>query len=210
MLKYHINCKRKNSSVFISLSQKILSMGIIRFLFSKTFIKQIVLALLVLIVLVFLVMRWLDMTTNHGSYETVPDLKGKSVRLADIVLKDQNLVLQIQDSVNYNPKYPQYSVIDQDPVAGTKVKENRKIYVTLNPSGYRNIRVPESVIDQTYRQVKPALEAVGFKIGEISYVDNLGKDMVLELSHKGTAVMPGDKLPKTSVIDLVLGNGNRL
>ncbi|GAA4814395.1 hypothetical protein GCM10023330_22750 [Litoribaculum gwangyangense] len=149
------------------------------------------------------------MTTNHGDFETVPDLKGKSINVAKVELEDNNLVMQIQDSANYNPDYPKFSVIEQDPPAGAKVKEDRKIYITLNPSGYRKIRIPDGLIDKTFRQVKPTLEALGFKVGTISYVDNIGKDMVLKLSHKGTTINSGDKLPKTSEIDLVLGNGNR-
>ncbi|MCF7561317.1 PASTA domain-containing protein [Sabulilitoribacter multivorans] len=184
-------------------------MSIIKFLSSKTFLKQILLAIAAIVVLCFIFLRWLNMTTNHGDFETVPDLKGKSINVAQVELEDNNLVMQIQDSANYNPDYPKFSVIEQDPVAGAKVKEDRKIYITLNPSGYRKIRVPDGLIDKTYRQVKPTLEALGFKVGKITYVDNIGKDMVLKLSHQGTTIESGDKLPKTSVIDLVLGNGNR-
>ena len=46
------------------------------------------------------------------------------------------------------------------------------------------MNIPEGVIDQTYRQVKPMLEALGFQVGKITYVDNIGKDMVLKLTHK--------------------------
>jgi beta-lactam-binding protein with PASTA domain len=184
-------------------------MIIIKFLTSKTFLKQILLAIAAIVVLCILLLKWLNITTNHGDFETVPDLKGKSISVAQVELEDHNLVMQIQDSANYNPDYPKFSVIEQDPIAGTKVKEDRKIYITLNPSGYRKIRVPDGLIDKTYRQVKPTLEALGFKVGKITYVDNLGKDMVLKLSHKGKTITFGDKLPKTSVIDLVLGNGNR-
>lgn len=184
-------------------------MSIIKFLTSKTFLKQILLAIAAIVVLCILLLKWLNITTNHGDFETVPDLKGKSISVAQVELEDHNLVMQIQDSANYNPDYPKFSVIEQDPIAGAKVKEDRKIYITLNPSGYRKIRVPDGLIDKTYRQVKPTLEALGFKVGKITYVDNLGKDMVLKLSHKGKTITSGDKLPKTSVIDLVLGNGNR-
>ncbi|WP_345277096.1 PASTA domain-containing protein [Litoribaculum gwangyangense] len=184
-------------------------MSIIKFLTSKIFFKQILLAIVALVLLCFIVLQWLKMTTNHGDFETVPDLKGKSINVAKVELEDNNLVMQIQDSANYNPDYPKFSVIEQDPPAGAKVKEDRKIYITLNPSGYRKIRIPDGLIDKTFRQVKPTLEALGFKVGTISYVDNIGKDMVLKLSHKGTTINSGDKLPKTSEIDLVLGNGNR-
>ena len=184
-------------------------MSVIKFITSKTFLKQILLAIVAIIVLCFLMLKLLNVTTNHGNFETVPDLKGKSINVAQVELEDNNLVMQIQDSANYNPDYPKFSVIEQEPLAGAKVKENRKIYITLNPSGYRKIRVPDGLIDKTFRQVKPTLEAIGFKVGKITYVDNLGKDMVLKLTHKGTSIKSGDKLPKTSIIDLVLGNGNR-
>lgn len=188
---------------------EILYMSIIKFITSKTFLKQILLAIAAIFVLCFILLQWLRMTTNHGNFETVPDLKGKSINVAQVELEDNNLVLQIQDSANYNPDYPKFSVIEQDPLAGAKVKEDRKIYITLNPSGYRKIRIPDGLIDKTYRQVKPTLEALGFKIGKTTYVDNIGKEMVLKLTYKGTTIETGDKLPKTSVIDLVLGNGNR-
>ena len=98
-------------------------------------------------------------------------------------------------------------MIDQDPPAGSKVKENRKIYITLNPSGYRKILVPD-LEDKTFRLAKSTLEALEFKIGKVTYVDNIGKDIVLSMTHKGNTINKGDELPKTSVIDFVLGNGN--
>ncbi|WP_136479932.1 PASTA domain-containing protein [Cognatitamlana onchidii] len=184
-------------------------MSLIKFLTSKSFLKQIVLAVVAVFVLCFVLLKWLNTSTNHGDFETVPDLKGKSIDVAQVALEDNNLVMKIQDSANYNPDYPKFSVIEQEPIAGSKVKENRKIYITLNPSGYRKMNIPEGLIDKTFRQVKPTLEALGFKIGKTTYVNNIGKDIVLKLTHKGKALKPGDKLEKTSVIDFQLGNGKR-
>lgn len=183
-------------------------MRFIKFIFSKVFLKQLALALIALVVLCFIVLKWLKSTTNHGTFETVPDLKGKSISVAKLELEANNLVMKIQDSANYNPNYPKHSVIEQEPLTGTKVKKNRKIYLTLNPSGYRKVEVP-NLRERTYRQAEPNLEALGFKVGNITYIDNLGKDIVLELKYKGKVINPGDKLPKTSKIDLVLGNGKR-
>ncbi|PWK18732.1 PASTA domain-containing protein [Xanthomarina spongicola] len=183
-------------------------MSLIHFLKSKTFLKQIILAIIALVVLTFLMLKWLKISTNHGEFETVPELKGKSIQVADIELKENNLVMEILDSSNYNPDYPKFSVIEQDPISGEKVKENRKIYLTLNPSGYRKVLVPD-LRERTFRQAKPTLEALGFKVGKITYIDNLGKDEVLKLMFEGTELKEGDMLPKTSKIDLVLGNGNR-
>lgn len=183
-------------------------MSIIKFITSKDFFKQIALALIGLVVLCFLILFWLKSYTNHGDFETVPELKGKTLDVVEMELEDNNLRMVIQDSANYNPKYPKYSVIEQQPLAGSQVKENRKIYLTLNPSGYRKVGVP-NVIRRTFRQARPTLEALGFTIGKITYKDDIGKDEVLEVKHKGAQVVPGTLLQKTSKIDLVLGNGNR-
>ena len=88
------------------------------------------------------------------------------------------------------------------------MKRGRKIYFTLNPSGYRKLKVPD-VIQITKRNAETRLTAVGFTLGEITYRNNIGRDMVLEIRHKGEKIIPGMVLPKTSKIDLVLGNGKR-
>ena len=183
-------------------------MSLIKFLKSKTFLKQIVLAFVAIFIVTFIFLQWIKVTTNHGQFETVPDLKGKSISVAEIELNQNRLVMEILDSSNYNPKYPQFSVIEQDPIAGEKVKENRKIYLTLNPSGYRKILVPD-LKERTFRQAKPTLEALGFQVGKLNYIDNIAKDMVLDMIFQGEKIKPGDMLPKTSKIDLVLGNGTR-
>lgn len=183
-------------------------MSLIKFITSKVFFKQLALAVVAVVVFFFFILKWLDFTTNNGEFITVPDLKGKSIETAKIELNDNELTMKIQDSANYNPKYPKFSVIEQNPEAGAQVKENRKIYLTLNPSGYRKVAVPE-ILRRTYRQAKPTLEALGFVEGKKTYIDNIGKDVVLGIKHNGKAIKPGDKLPITSTIDLVLGNGNR-
>lgn len=183
-------------------------MSIFHFLKSKVFLRQIVLAIIAVVLLVFLILSWLKSTTNHGEFISVPELKGKSLETVNIELKDLKLRMEIQDSANYNPNYPKYSVIEQYPLAGASVKEDRKIYLILNPSGYRKVMVP-NVVRRTFRQAKPTLESVGFEIGTITYADDIGKDEVLEMSFKGAKITIGEVLPLTSKIDLVLGNGKR-
>jgi len=183
-------------------------MSLRKFLTSKVFLKQLILAVVALVVLCFLILKWLDYRTNHGSFVTVPDLAGKAIETVEIELKDNDLTMEIQDSANYNPKYPKYSVIEQYPLAGSQVKEDRKIYLILNPSGFRKVEVP-IVVGRTFRQAKPTLEAIGFEVGKISYIDDIGKDEVQSISFEGESVKAGDLLPMTSKIDLVLGNGNR-
>ncbi|MGB0396591.1 MAG: penicillin-binding protein, partial [Flavobacteriaceae bacterium] len=76
----------------------------------------------------------------------------------------------------------------------------------LNPANYNNVSIPD-VIQITRRSAESSLRAVGLEIGEITYIDNIGKNMVLQLRYDNAPIAPGDKLPKTSRVDLVLGNG---
>jgi len=181
-------------------------MGFFKFIFSKAFLKQLLLALLVLILLVFGLLYWLRASTNHDQRIAVPDLSKMSLGLVQQELENADLNYVVIDSSNYNPDYPTYSVIEQNPAAGKFVKEGRKIYLVLNPSGYRKIEIPQ-LVGRTQRQVEPTLLALGFKIGKIDYRDHISSDEVLELRHDGKTLKVGDALRKTSVIDLVVGNG---
>lgn len=181
-------------------------MSLIKFIFSKAFVKQLVFAVIFLSLLIFLILYWLKITTNHNEHVEVPDLSKVSFDEAQNKLKGFNLRLEILDSANYNPDYPKYSVIDQIPVSGSQVKENRKIYITLNPSGYRTVEIP-LLVGRTRRQAEPTLKALGFEIGKISYEPAIAPDEVLEMRYQGKKINPGEKLQITSVIDLVLGDG---
>ena len=182
-------------------------MGLLKFIFSKTFLIQLVLAVIVLIVIAFLSLQWLKISTNQDQRIEVPDLSMLSLAVVEDVLNEMDLKYEVMDSANFNPDYPRYAVIDQVPSPGKFVKENRKLYLTLNPSGYRKIVVPD-MIRRTLRQVEPTLRSLGFEIGAITYKPDIAKDAVLELRHKGKLIEPGDELMKTSVIDLVLGDGS--
>lgn len=181
-------------------------MSVLRFIFSKKFIQQIILAAAALVAIVFGLLWWLGYSTNHGQELEVPDLAKMSLEEVEELLERNKMRYVILDSVNYNPEYPPYSVMEQIPKAGTMVKENRKIYINLNPSDYPKLDLPE-VIGKTLRQVEPTLRAIGFEIGTISYKPYLAEDVVLEMHYKGRKVHPGDKIQKTSVINLVVGDG---
>lgn len=179
-------------------------MTFFRFVFTKEFLKQLIIAVLVLIVLTFLIFWWLRSTTNHNEKIEVPNLAKLSLDKVEEELDEMDLRYEILDSANFNPDYPRFSVIAQIPKAGKFVKEDRKIYLTLNPSGYRKIEVPD-ILGRTRRQAEPTLLAMGFTIGKISYRPHIS-DNVLEMRYKGEKLDPGTPIQKTSVIDLIVGD----
>lgn len=178
----------------------------LNFLRSRTFLIQLGLALIVLIAICFLTLRWLKSSTNHGEFVEVPDFSKMSVMEMREVAENAGLRYEVLDSTNYNPEYPRFSILEQNPEAGTKVKENRKIYFTVNPSGYKKVTIPR-IIQVTRRNATSMLRAVGLDVQRVTYIDELGKDMVYYIKYKGKEMNPGDRLPKTSKVELICGNG---
>ena len=51
--------------------------------------------------------------------------------------------------------------------------------------------------------------ALELEIGEFTYEDNIGKDMVLDIKFEGESINSGILIPKKSTVDLILGNGKK-
>jgi len=178
----------------------------LNFLKSKTFLIQIGLAIVAVVLLSFAALQWLKGTTNHGEFVEVPDFSKMSVMQMRKTVEEAGLRYQVLDSSDYDPDYPKFSILDQEPAAGNKVKSNRKIYFTVNPSGYKKVTVPD-IVQVTLRNATSMLRAVGLEVERVTYIDQLGKDMVYNMKFNGKYVKPGDKLPKTSKVELICGNG---
>lgn len=181
-------------------------MSLFPYLKSKEFLRTLITIVVVVVILIFGLLRGLSYYTQHNEKIAVPNLEKLSLTETKKALKKVNLNFVVIDSASFNPKYPPKSVIEQDPRFGDFVKEDRKIYLTLNPSGYRKVTIP-NVLGQTKRQVVVQLKSIGFIVGKSRYIPDLGKDVVRGLEVKGVKIKPGDMLQKKTVIDLVLGEG---
>ncbi len=181
-------------------------MSVRDYLKSRVFFTQVLAALAILFVLGYLFMHWLTFTTDHDHEITVPNLAKLTQEQVEKKLDELDLDYVLLDSVDYNKDYPKFSVVEQDPLPGAKVKVGRKVYIKINASGFSSVRIPD-LIQKTYREAVPTLKALGLEEGTITYIPNLGKDMVLEMRFKGRNLKVGDRVLKASKIDLVLGDG---
>ena len=181
-------------------------MKIVSYIKSKEFLRTIILIGVVVIILFFGLSKWMHYYTKHNQKIEVPNLEKLSISETEKVLTGVSLSFIVIDSASFNPKFPPKSVMSQNPSPGDFVKENRKIYLTLNPSSYRKVTVPK-VIGLTKRQVVTQLKSMGFVIGKELYIKDLGLDVVRSLEVKSRKIEPGDKLPKNTTIDLILGDG---
>jgi len=181
-------------------------MSLRSYLTSRVFFLQILVAVVIIATISYLFFHWLTYTTHHGQEITVPDLSKLSAEQAEEKLDAVDLDYIILDTVDFRPEFPKLTIVEQEPKAGAKVKEGRKIYIKINAEKFTMVSVPD-LVEKTYRQAVPTLESVGLLEGTITYKPYLGKDMVLEMRMNGKKLKPGDKVLKSSKIDLVLGDG---
>ncbi|UOK41294.1 MULTISPECIES: PASTA domain-containing protein [Flavobacterium] len=177
-----------------------------KFLTSPVFFKNLALALVIVAISVFGVMKFLSVATNHGEEIPVPNLAKMSLEKAEERLNDIDLELHLLDTVDYNPAFPPYSIVEQDPLPAVTVKDGRKVYVKINSGGYAKVVLPE-LVQKTYRQALSTLRALGLQEGDVKYVEYMAKDVVLEVKQNGETLKAGDKILKSSKIDFVLGDG---
>lgn len=181
-------------------------MSLRKYLTSRVFFGQFLAALAIIAVLGYLFMHWLTFTTDHGHEIAVPNLSKLTEEQVEDKLDELDLDYVLLDSVDFRGDYPAFTVVEQDPLPGTKVKVGRKVYIKINASGYSSVKLPD-LIDKTYREAVPTLKAIGLDEGTITYEPSLGKDMVLAMRYKGRNLKPGERVMKSSKIDLVLGDG---
>ena len=181
-------------------------MNLLKYLFSRYFLRQLFISSIIVSILSFFVFIFLNFNTNHNRYISVPDLVGKNLLESKEILNVYKLKFEISDSTFFDPSFPKFTVISHFPNANSKVKKNRKIYLTINPTNYSKVAIPE-IIQITKRSAISSLLSSELEIGEISYKDNIGKDMVIQILYNNVEVEPGLLVPKKSRIDLILGNG---
>ena len=175
---------------------------------SKSLTKQIFLMVSVVFIVFFLVYNSLMIYTKHNRYIEVPNLSGLNLDDAIDVLKKNRLKYEVLDSSKFFVEIPNYSIISQIPLEKELVKKNRKIYLNVNPRNFQKISLP-NVIQITKRNAESILTALGFQVLEYNYVDDIGKDMVLDVLYEGEKILPGQKIPMNSGLSLILGNGKR-
>ncbi len=148
---------------------------------------------------------YLPSTTNHGESISVPKIEGMQLADAEQLLEDQNLRFYINDST-YKPDLKPFQILTQDPAPGAKVKENRKIYISVNMKNPPMIKMPK-LIDGSVKNAELILKSYDLKKGQLTYVPDLQQGAILKQFVKGKEVKPGDLIPKGSVIDLHVGDG---
>ncbi|WP_291136711.1 PASTA domain-containing protein [Flavobacterium sp. UBA7663] len=184
-------------------------MSLFKFLTSRTFFIQAFLALAIVVGFTFLVIQFLDFRTNHGQEIKVPDLSKMKLEIAEEKLNELDLEVFLLDTVEFNADFPPFTILEQDPKAGSLVKDGRKVYVKLNAGEFTDITIPEFK-DKTFRQISATIKSLTLKEGKVTYKPHIAKDVVLQIYQNGRRLRAGDKVKKNSTLDFVLGDGKEV
>ena len=172
---------------------------------------HLVLAAAVLIVLsVLYFYAYLPHITNHGESITVPSVEGLPITKVEDFLADHDLRYEVNDS-SYSAEYPPLTVLKQYLAAGAKVKENRKIFVSVNRKNPPTVKMPD-LIDGSLTNAEAVLRGSELKRGKIRLVSGPFLNVVKEMQIDGNKVVPGVLVPKGTMVDLVVmdGGSNKL
>ncbi len=157
------------------------------------------------ILLLFYFYIYLPGATNHGETITVPNVEGMTIKDLEEFLVKRNLRYEVNDS-SYTEDQPPLTVLKQYPMAGSKVKENRVIYISLNRVNPPSVPVPD-LVDGSLINAEAVLRGNELKRGRIQLVRGPFLNLVKEMRYEGKKIEPGTRIPKGSVIDLVVEDG---
>ena len=126
----------------------------------------------------------------------VPAVTGEHFSTASAQLQNDNLNV---NQLSVTSQKPAGVVIAQDPLAGTKVKENSTVALTVS-TGPGNATVP-SVVGETLNQAKSAIQIANLKVGRIEHQSSttVPEGQVIGTSPPAGAT-PGVNTPVTIIV----------
>lgn len=168
-------------------------------------LKNVLIAIGVIVALSWITLFCVDFYTHHGEAEVVPDLRGSTIEEAQVILASKGLRVQVIDSVYVRDK-KLGTIIEQNPSPNSNIKTNRPIYVKINSRFVRQVTLPE-LSDVSYRQADAMLQSIGLSVGSVEYAPSEYKDLVIQVKFHGRAVLSGTRIPEGSAVVLVVGSG---
>lgn len=166
---------------------------------------NLLLAVLITIAIIIGVLTWLEHYTRHNQAVVVPDVKGLTVKDAAQFFESNGLRYNVIDSV-FSKEVPPGAIVELVPSAGSKVKEGRIVFITVNALTSQMAALPE-VEDLSFRQAYALLKAAGFVNVEIVYQPGEYKDLALGIQTNGKVLTPGEHIPLTAPLELLVSNG---
>ncbi len=171
------------------------------------FVWNLLLMIVVGCALIYGTLAWLDHYTRHNEAVIVPDVKGLSMNEAKSFFDNTGLRYNVIDSVFSNDVNPG-AIVEVVPEPGSKVKEGRIVFVTINALTAQMAIIPE-VADLSFRQAYALLRSLGFKNIEVKFVPGDYKDLAVGVERNAQMINRGERVPLASTLTLIISNGEK-
>lgn len=182
-------------------------MGKLSFLKQKKFYVNLIIIILLSLVLLWLTFRILKVYTRHDKVYTMPCFIGLDYHEVEREYsRDFNFILI--DSIYPKGQEPG-SIVQQDPLPGSKIKKGRNVYYIIVAETPEMTTMP-NLKNVSLRQAIGLLDAKGLEIDRLEYVDYFAKNAIIEQYYNGTIIKPDTELVKGSKIVLYVGKGQEL
>jgi beta-lactam-binding protein with PASTA domain len=181
-------------------------MSLFYFLGQKKFYFNFLIAIGLSLFLLWVVLKSMDVFTQHGDVYIVPDFNGQT--LEQMAKKGYNdyFIFEIIDSVYFKSR-EKGTVVLQNPLPGAKVKQGRHMYLTIVAHTPEKVEMP-NLKNISLRQALVTLDLNELLVGELEYVQYFARNAVIDQLINDEPVEAGTELLKGTIIDLVLGKGD--
>ncbi len=180
-------------------------MNLWQFIKSRLFLYNLLGAIIVVIVMLWFLISQLNNYTAHGEIVDVPNLNGLTIEQASKIIAEKELRYTILDSM-YSQAGKKGSIYEQEPRPNSKVKRNRMIYLYVIAHSNEKVAMP-TITDVSVRQAKAMLETAKLRIGNIQYIPNPAKGLVIRQKIRGKDIKSGVFITVGTSIDLEVGQG---
>ncbi len=169
----------------------------------RSILRNILIAFVIVVVLIFGSMFFLDFITQHNKEIAVPDFSNMTVAEAEAAAAKVGMRVEVTDSV-FAKRMRKGAVRDQNPAPGAKVKEGRRISLTINALNSKKVKMP-NLVGLSMRQALAELQSRGLVLGKLIYVGDMATNNVLRQLRGNVEILPGAPVETDTVIDLVVG-----
>ena len=176
---------------------------LIEFFKKHPIIKTLVQMIIVFFLLIGITLYGLKLYTRHGKAVLVPDVKAMALPDALRTLDREGFRYDIIDSLFIDEAVPG-TIVEQTPAGGSKVKEGRIVYLSINAYSPRMITCPK-VVDMSMRQALSLLESRGLSCepggGEGEKYQFYVSDLAEKFTAFATSILP-DAVRETRKINI--------
>lgn len=167
-------------------------------------IKHLIIMLAISIIILVAAFMLIKVYARHDQAFALPDLTGLYPGELDVEVE-----CIVIDSL-YQSGTAGGVILSHIPRAGTLVKPDRKVYVTIASLQQENVFVPDILNSSLPSAVSRVMNS-GLHVGSISFIDSdstmeLRSPMVSSIHYKGKTLVPGDEISQGSRLDLVVQN----